>query len=180
MGMRRPALLVLVLVLVLSILVVAPTAAKATSDGVCTGWGTMVTANPITFASVTPTTPANTAWSFAFNVGTCVDTSLTFPFLTATGVFTGWCDLSSGYGVTSNGHRFAFVGVGPRLFFTGEVVGEIPFLPDPLIAGNSCASGAKYFFVGHGATLLWNCKVTKNKGTQPTMLGIPLHHKECV
>lgn len=157
--------------------VVAPRPADA-ADGVCLGQGTMFTSEWITSFAVTPNAPANANWAFTFSLGVCADTDVTLPFFASTGVFTGWCDFASGYGITNTGHRFAFIGIGPRLLFTGEVVGEVPFWPD-VFAGHTCATGARNFLVGHGGTLLWGCKVTKSKGTVQPVLGVPIHHKEC-
>lgn len=73
-------------------------------------------------------------------VSQCVNTAggtTTSKTLSAWGVVSGWCGLSSGVGVTADGFRFGWVGVGSILVVTGGIVGVVNAVPDTL-AGETC------------------------------------------
>lgn len=169
--MRRFVVALLVLA---SITVVRPATA---GDGPCVGLGSMWTSAPITNVGFGPM--MTVSWAASLDIGACatVQDGLVSSF-SATGVYTGWCDLSTGYGVTSEGHRFAWVGVGNRHFYTGEFTGEIPFMPN-VLSGDSCYTGADNFILGYSGGVLWHCKVTSTSGTLTTVPDLPVHYHLC-
>ncbi|MDQ3757508.1 MAG: hypothetical protein M3394_06645 [Actinomycetota bacterium] len=163
--------------ILLSVLMVAaigatPLRADAETDDLCLGVGPMLTAYPLVYSALGP--PADTPWFYGIATGTCVY-GLN---MTATGRYTGWCDLGTGYGITSRGNRFAFVSVGQKIVYTGEVVGETWFVADPL--AGSCFTGTTRFLTGWGGGLNWGCKVVEQEETTPGPLGLPLHSMTCV
>jgi hypothetical protein len=94
------------------------------------------------------TTDRTANFSFSFTAGACVKKVS----LTATGTVTGRCGLSTGVGVTGNGHVFAFVSVGTVLTHSGEVNGEVSAVAD-VASGSSCVTGATRFLITGAAVL---------------------------
>jgi hypothetical protein len=151
---------------------ILPLPARAETDDVCVGWGTMQTWAPITYLPFGP--PAHTSWIFSLQVGACALGSS----FTAAGEYWGWCELGTGTGVTTLGNRFAFVSVGKKIIYTGEVSGESPFVENPFTS--DCFTGATQFLVGFGGGLNWGCKVVEQGGTEPGPFGLPVHHMTCL
>lgn len=93
---------------------------------------------------------------FSFNVGSptghCTNVSVfSIPIITGTGLsatgrISGWCGHHFGEGATADNYRFAFVGVGAVLIFTGGLVGAMALLPD-VTQGESCLTGADNFIL---------------------------------
>lgn len=127
----------------------------ASAAWVCTGEGTAATNSPVFYPGLGPT-PDN-GFVFALEFGLCAHsgTGTTGKTVTATGVFLGWCGLSSGLGTLGQGDLFAWIGVGGILVLTGHIAGVVDALPD-LVNGESCITGADRFVIA-GAILLPNC-----------------------
>jgi hypothetical protein len=124
--------------------------------------------------------PRTTTFTFSLFFGGCVNTNppnVKSPTLgttvTADGVVSGWCGLSSGTGTLHLGTspRFAWVGVGEFLVVTGGVTGVLHAPPDTL-AGHSCNNnaGASQILVTGLVVANDHCAV-KNKGL--TSINIP-------
>ena len=165
--MKRFALIAAALVL--AVLPARPTAAL--TDDVCAGFGTMVTGSPVTEVGIGPA--VNTTWAFELfllhpTLQGCAGQYLNKdPSLTAIGVFTGWCDYSTGRGVTDKGQQFAWIGIGYQLVLTGGLTGRLNFVPD-VTSGDSCAVGTGADrFLAWGGGLLWSCKAAHFQGTVP-------------
>lgn len=146
--------------------------------GVCAGSGTLTTSAP--FLYLTPTDflglahATTTLFGLSFlTLGECQPAKP--GGLTATGAMSGWCDLSSGEGTTGDGHRFAFLGAGSFLIFTGELVGVVNAIPNAIAGENCLQPGADQFLVTGVATLV-HCTITKGKGlTDMSMLFLGWH-----
>jgi hypothetical protein len=167
--MRRRIASLLGATLVLSALSVLAPAPASADNNVCVGQGTANVGPGLTYPVTVETTTAPTVdvrvrqprtagFAFLFGIGTCApDLNKQ---LTAGGTLTGWCGHSSGQGTTSNGHNFAFVSAASFLIITGEVVGIVNAVPDPLAANNSCnSSGGANRFLVTGAVALVHCPV---------------------
>ena len=72
--------------------------------------------------------------------------------LSASGTIAGNCSLNAGSGATNTGHTFTFVGVGPELLITGNVIGVMTFTPH--LFRNSCIEGARFFDAAGALVLL--------------------------
>jgi hypothetical protein len=149
-----------------SLALLVPASPASADTNVCVGQGVATTGPlvyPITVStapSVTLNAPRTVGFAFGINIGTCApDLGKN---LTATGTVNGWCGLSSGKGTTGQGHRFAWIAAGGVAVVTGEVDGIATFTPDPLIAGNSCLTGATQWLVTF-AVVLHHCLVAMTK-----------------
>lgn len=170
--MRRRLATLLSAALVASGVAILTPAQPAAATGVCVqASGSVHMAASLRY-TVTVTTPAyidvngavTTAFSAGFSVGACINTTgttTTVKTLSATGTISGWCNLSSGSGVTADGHRFAWLGVGTTLVFTGDLVGMASITPNALV-GQSCNTGASAFLAS-GIFVKHHCLV-KSKG----------------
>ena len=137
--MKRIGLL-LIAAVPASVTLTAPPASAGTEA--CTSTGT---ANLSTGFGIPPFGPTTADFNIHLQ-GPCLP-SLAGD-ITATGVVTGFCGLFSGHGVaTAHGqdHRFALVGAGAVLLLTGEVVGTMSAVEDPLDAGDCTNMGARQF-----------------------------------
>ena len=125
--------------------------------------------------------PRTTFFTFSVNIlGACINTNppnvkspnLGTP-LTADGIVSGWCGLSSGTGTLHLGTfpRFAWVGVGGFLVVTGGVTGIVHATPD-VFSGHSCNhnAGASQFLLTGLVVANDHC-VVKSKGL--TSINIP-------
>jgi hypothetical protein len=121
--------------------------ASAHTDA-CVGTGTATLS-----VGFTATTDRTANFSFSFTAGACANKAT----LTATGTVTGRCGLSTGVGVTGNGHSFSFVSAGTALNLSGEVTGEVSAVAD-VASGSSCVSGATRFLIT-GSVVLRHCTV---------------------
>lgn len=170
---QRLAALVSVLTLALGAFGAAP---PAGSNEACAGQGIAVTGAPLTYPvtatsapQVTVRQPRIATWGFSTTLGTCAPDLA--KALSATGLVSGWCGLSSGTGTTGNGIRFAWVGVGGVLAFTGGLVGVAQVTPNAL-ANQSCHTGATSFLVAF-ATAKVGCGTTKSKGLVDSPVPVP-------
>ena len=138
-------------------------ARPAAAVWVCAGQGTAVTGSPVYYPGLGPT-PLNT-FVFALGLGVCAHSSsgTTDKTVTASGIFLGWCGLSSGLGNLGQGDLFAWIGVGGMLVVTGHVVGVVNAGPD-LASGESCTTGADRFLVV-GGLVLPNCPADLGPGS---------------
>jgi hypothetical protein len=149
-------------------------ARPASANGACVNMaGVMVTAAPIFYPGFGP--PTTTNWFAGWTVGTCAGYQTAFPSgltlnsLSMTGVLSGWCGLSSGSGVTSDGHAFSWIEVGHKMVFTGELSGLVlGYVPD-ILAGDSCFSpGADQFLIGWSGFVKTHCAApVQTKQTVP-------------
>lgn len=150
-----------------AVAVPAAVSPAAADTNLCVGHGTATT-GPLVYPVTATTAPMVTVrqpWTvgFAFTIalGTCApDLGKS---LTATGWIRGWCGLSSGQGVTGNGHRFNWIEAGGVAVITGELDGIAHVVPDPTVPGNSCLTGATTFLVTLGVVSR-HCGFTKTKG----------------
>lgn len=159
--MRRIAFALATVFVAAAPLLVPTPAAHAT--GACVGTGSMSLGSGLP-ALTQP--PASVGFSLALNTGVCARTTgtATTPgaFLYASGAMSGWCSLFSGTGTTTDGERFAFVGAGDLIVFTGGVAGAVVTTPPA-----SCGSD---LFVITGAAATSHC-TTKSKGSTPVPVG---------
>lgn len=102
---------------------------------------------------------ASATFSFNLGNGACVAKGL--GGLRAGGTVTGWCGLSSGAGITNNGHSFVFTSVGTSLVVSGEVDGEVSAAEDPLDAGTCTNASATHFLIT-GAAVKHHCTAASN------------------
>ena len=159
---------------------VVTTPSPAAAVAVCTGQGVLMTGTPIyhhviVTGGVVVTAPVTTYFAASITIGACagVTTSPTLgitvgdPF-TLTGTKSGWCGQSTGTGVTNRGSRFAWVEVGSKMIFTGELVGIVSgYVPD-VLAGQSCVTGATRFLMGWSVFAETHClSKSKTSGTLP-------------
>lgn len=183
---RRAATLILTALLAATATAAVPSPASAV--GACVGVGVLhsgaplfhhviVTAPPFSpTTTVTVTPPVTAAFAAGVTVGACADVTttpspgVTFGNWSLTGIKSGWCGQSTGTGVTNDGHRFAWVEVGSKLLFTGDLVGFVSgYVPD-VVAGQSCVTGATQFLMGWSVFAKVHC-AAKSKGL--TTLPIP-------
>src|SRR5688500_6034488 len=148
-------------VFVAGVLFVPTPTAHAT--GACIGTGSMSLSSGLPALTQSP---GSVGFALALNTGLCARTTgtATTPgaFLYASGVLSGWCNLFSGTGITDWGERFALVGVGDLIVFTGGVTGVVAMTPPA-----SCGSN---LFVITGATVMSHC-TTKSKGSTQVPVG---------
>ena len=141
--------------------------APAVAQNVCFGQGNLFTGAPFFYPS--PTVVGTnigfrevhiTSFAMTFTTHACihVPNATTSKAVTASGMATGWCGLSTGAGTTGNGHPFAWIGAGSFLILTGHVTGVMNIMPD-VPGGQSCSpvgSGATRFLMT-GAVVLLRC-----------------------
>jgi hypothetical protein len=176
MGGRRLAALWAATAVATGVLAAAP---PARATDVCTGQGTAQTGTPLTYPVTASSGPARitvrqgrtTSWGFASTPGLALCAPNLAKSLSAGGVMYGWCGLSFGSGATSNGSRFAWVGVGGTMVFTGGLVGTASVQPD-VLANESCMTGADRFLV-HYAVAKAGCSLTKSKGLVDSPVPVP-------
>jgi hypothetical protein len=128
----------------------SPTPASAHTD-VCVGTGVAVLSNGLGVPALHPANDAN--FTFQLGGGVGVGVCLAKAQLNAHGTVSGHCGLSTGEGTTTNGHEFKFTGVGTVLVLTGEVVGTVEALEDPLDSGSCLTKSATRFLVTGEAVL---------------------------
>lgn len=134
-------------VLLVVLLATGPAPAQAHTE-VCAGTGTMTIAFPLGWVA------GGTAnFAFTYTVGTCVTLS-SFESLSASGVITGLCGLSSGWGTTNHGHNFTFLNTGTVFVMSGEANGAFSFVEDPTDSG-SCLlnTNSNFLLTGVNTTL---------------------------
>jgi hypothetical protein len=129
-----------------------PTPASANTNDVCVGTGVAVLSNGLGVPALHPVNHAN--FTFQLGGGVGVGVCLTKTQLNAHGTVWGHCGLSNGVGTTTNGHDFTFTGVGTVLVLTGEVVGTVEALEDPLDNGSCLSKSATRFLVTGEAVLI--------------------------
>lgn len=151
--MRRRLLLLVAVFVAAGTLVLLASPARAVPANVCAGTGKLFTGPLVHLvtislavppSAVTVTQPRTVGFALTLFTGTCAP-DLTKVF-TATGTLNGWCGLVSGAGATANGQRFAFVGIGTALVFTGEVTGMMTWTANAT-KGENCNHGALSFTV---------------------------------
>lgn len=124
-----------------SVGIMLPASPASGHTDVCGGTGIFVLATGIGPPVATST---HTTFYLSFSGLSACASGMTF---TSTGHFHGSCGLSSGEGVTNNGHVFAFAGQGSVLVATGMVNGVWHLVEDPQ-DHPSCLNGqATNFFV---------------------------------
>ena len=132
--------------------------------------------NPVVTAGTATTVTGPRMGTFSMNLspGVCFETGGTIGSLTANGLMSGWCGLSSGDGVTNSGGRFAWIGAGGLLVMTGALNGMLNLVPDTL-AGHSCHNnaGASQFIVAMGGLRLHCVKTFPHTGTLLLTIPIP-------
>lgn len=178
--MRRRLARLLPAALVLGTLGFVPAPPAAADTNVCAGQGVANVGPGLTYpvTATTSTSPAvdvrvrqprTAGFAFNFSLGTCAPDL--GKALNAGGVLTGWCGHSSGQGVTSNGHRFAWISAGGVMLFTGEVTGVGHAKPDPTWSNNTCNSvqGAFRFLIEF-VVVLDHCRVIQTS----TLLTVPI------
>lgn len=193
---RRIASLLAVGLLAAVIGVLVPSSPASGGVHVCGGAGTATTGAGLLYpvSAVPPVTgllpplphphivvhqATNTTFGFEFSIaGACANTNPTPPgpgnvklTVTANGVVSGWCGLSSGSGVLNLGAspRFAWIGIGGFLVLTGGLIGIVNAVPN-VAAGESCNGlphqGADNFIVTGAAIAFDHCAL-KSKGLTP-------------
>ena len=119
---------------------------------------------------------ANTA---AFNYNTSIGFCVAGGLLTANGVLTGWCGLSSGNGVTTMGHRFSYVSQGGYMIVTGEVNGSASVTEDIFDAG-ACINKTAWNFIITGTVELHHPLTGCSWIWNPGPLGMYTYVKTCI
>lgn len=190
---RRLAMLLSATLLVASAAVLVPASPAAAGVGVCAGQGVATLSQGLLYPMsalvqavtpglphpvhvVAPHQPVTTSFVFSIQIGACAYSNApTVDTISAAGMVSGWCGLSSGTGVTNRGARFTWVSAGSIIVLTGGIIGVVHALPEPLDMTKDCngnKGGGETEFIIVGAALIFDhCAVKQKTSTTVTVPG---------